>query len=110
MSNYSAGHAAEVRAAEYLRKLGFNIKQLNWKTRYCEIDIVAEKNRRAYFIEVKYRSTAKQGSGLEYVTPAKLRKMRFAAEMWVHDTDWSGEYQLAALGIDGDTFSFVDEL
>lgn len=110
MSNYSAGHAAEVRAAEYLKQRGFSIHELNWRTKFCEIDIVAEKNRRAYFIEVKYRRTDKQGLGLEYVTPAKLRKMQFAAEMWVHTKAWAGEYQLAALGIDGDSFSFVDEL
>lgn len=110
MSNYSTGHDAEARAAQYLEKRGFKILQLNWKTRYCEIDIVADKKDVIYFVEVKYRRTDKQGTGLEYVTSAKLRKMTFAAEMWVSTNQWEGEYQLAAIGIDGDEITFVDEV
>jgi hypothetical protein len=37
-----------------------------------------------YFVEVKYRRTNRQGSGLEYVTAKKLEQMRFAASSWVH--------------------------
>jgi Holliday junction resolvase-like predicted endonuclease len=110
MSNYLTGHSAEVRAAEYLKNLGFKVKELNWKTKYCEIDIIAEKDKAIYFIEVKYRRNNKQGFGLDYVTPKKLRQMRFAAEMWVGNSGWAGEYQLAAVGMDGDAVTFVDEL
>jgi uncharacterized protein (TIGR00252 family) len=109
-SNYAAGHAAEVRAAEYLKQQGFKIVELNWKTRYCEIDIVAEKKKAIYFVEVKYRRNAAQGIGLDYITPKKLNQMRFAAEMWVQNHDWSGDYQLAVVSIDGEDFTFIDEL
>lgn len=110
MSNYSAGHNAEVTAADYLERLGFKILQLNWKTRYCEIDIVAVKSKAIYFIEVKYRNNDKQGHGLDYITVGKLRKMTFAAEMWVNTNQWDGEYQLAAIGIDGRDITFIDEI
>src|SRR5688500_13259101 len=83
MSNYSAGHRAEKTAAEYLTYKGFTVRELNWKTRYCEIDIVAEKNNALYLVEVKSRTNNKQGIGLDYITPKKLRQMQFAAEMWV---------------------------
>ncbi len=99
-----------MRAANYLEQQGFAIIQLNWKTRYCEIDIVAEKNKVIYFVEVKYRQNTKQGRGLDYVTHGKLRKMEFAAEVWVGANNWSGEYQLAAIGMDGDDITFVDEI
>jgi len=110
MSNHAAGHAAEIDAAEYLKGQGFKIRELNWKTRYCEIDIVAEKDKAIYFIEVKYRRNQKQGFGLDYITPKKLGQMRFAAEMWVSNHDWQREYQLAAIGIDGQEITFLDEL
>jgi Holliday junction resolvase-like predicted endonuclease len=110
MSNYFAGHSAEVRAAEYLKSHGYKVKELNWKTKYCEIDIVAEKDKAIYFVEVKSRKNSKQGFGLDYITPSKLRQMRFAAEMWVSNNSWPGEYQLAAIGIDGEEFTFLDEL
>ncbi len=110
MSNYSAGHNAEQRAAEYLKTLGFNILELNWKTRYCEIDVVAKKKKIIYFVEVKYRRNNKQGRGLDYITPSKLRQMRFAAEMWVSDHEWLGQYCLSALGIDAEEFEFIESI
>jgi ribonuclease HII len=109
-SNYQAGHSAELRAAEYLKQQSYKIHELNWKTKYCEIDIVAQKNNAIYFVEVKYRKTDKQGYGLDYITPKKLKQMRFAAEMWVSANHWKNEYQLAAIGIDKDVITFVDEL
>lgn len=109
-TNYQAGHSAEVSAAEHLKQLGFNIVELNWKTKYCEIDIVAEKDKAIYFVEVKYRKNQNQGFGLDYITPKKLNQMRFAAQMWVSNNRWSGEYQLAAVAIDGDEITFLDEL
>lgn len=110
MSNYSAGHSAELRAADFLVEKGFMVTEINWKTRYCEIDIVAEKDKAMYFVEVKYRKNSNQGYGLEYITPKKLNQMRFAAELWVSNNNWSGDYQLAAIGIDGDIITLVDEL
>lgn len=106
-SNYQAGHDAEKRGALYLRRQGFQILQLNWRTRYCEVDIVAQKNRRLYFIEVKARRSQAWGDGLDYITPQKLRRMRFAAELWVYRYGWSGEFQLAGLGVQGNQYDFV---
>ena len=110
MSNYVIGHSAEVKAAEYLEHHNFKIIELNWKTKYCEIDIVAEKDRAIYFVEVKSRQSNKQGFGLDYITPKKLNQMRFAAEMWVSNHGWPGEYQLAAVGIDGDELTFIEDM
>ena len=108
MTNYTTGHEAEQVAAVYLEAQGFNIKDINWKTRYCEIDIIAEKDKTIYFVEVKSRKNSSQGYGLDYVTPKKLQQMRFAAEMWVSQQHWNGPYQLSALGIDSGRFNFVE--
>jgi uncharacterized protein (TIGR00252 family) len=105
-----SGQAAEDEAAHYLQGLGFRIREQNWRTRWCEIDIVAEKAGVVYLVEVKYRRSGYQGSGLDYITPKKLKQMHFAATMWVHDHKWSGDYRLAALAIDGNNCTFVEEL
>jgi uncharacterized protein (TIGR00252 family) len=110
MTSTASGREAEARAVDYLGHQGFKIIEQNWRTRFCEIDIVAQKAQTIYFVEVKYRQTANQGSGIEYITPRKLKQMQFAAESWVHAHSWSGAYQLAALAIDGDNISFLDEL
>jgi len=82
MTTVETGHLAETAAALFLERKGCRIIARNWRTPRCEIDIIAERSGMLYFCEVKYRVRATQGSGLDYITPAKLRQMRFAAESW----------------------------
>jgi len=110
MTNYKTGHDAEKHAAKYLASLGYKIHDLNWKTRFCEIDIVAEKSKTIYFVEVKYRKSSAFGSGLDYITPKKLNQMKFAAEMWVSSHDWKEDYQLAAIELTGPDFKVANYL
>lgn len=110
MTNYRSGHDAEQLAAEYLQSRGYQIRQLNWKTRFCEIDIIAHKASVFWFVEVKSRKNAQQGVGYEYVTPKKLQQMQFAADMWVHENAWQGDYRLAVISVDAGQITFFDEL
>src|SRR5690348_6279133 len=104
MSNYSSGHTAEEYAEKYLNKLGYKTVARNYKTRQYEIDIIAEYNKRLYFIEVKYRQTDKQGTGFDYITPIKLKQMQYAADFWVGQNNWSGEYVLGAIEVTGKNY------
>ncbi len=113
MSTTETGRIAEVKAADYLRAHGYKILERNWRTRWCEVDIIAERKGVVYFVEVKYRASDFQGSGLEYITPAKLRQMHFAAELWVSEHKSEGDYRLAALELSGPGFvvtAWIDEL
>lgn len=78
------GNRAEDEAANYLVRLGHEIIARNWKTKYCEIDIVSYKGGVRYFTEVKYRRQSNQGGGLAAITPKKLAQMRYAAEFYTH--------------------------
>lgn len=98
-TNYSKGHEAEKVAAEYLVSQGYEVIELNWRTRVCEIDIIAKKLKVIYFVEVKSRSSAAYGSGLDYITPKKLEQMRFAARMWVSENKYQGDYELSAIEV-----------
>ena len=51
------GAKAEKHVADYLVRNGFKIVASNWKTKWCEIDIVAKKDECVYFVEVKYRGS-----------------------------------------------------
>ncbi len=102
MTNYSVGHEAEKVAAEYLHKHGFAIKELNWKNSLSEIDIVAEKSKVIYFVEVKYRQNQGQGSGLDYITPKKINQMEFAAKNWTAEHRYDGDYELSAIEVSAD--------
>jgi uncharacterized protein (TIGR00252 family) len=96
------GRAAEDAAAGFLRAKGCDILAQNWRTRWCEIDIVAFRSNTIYFVEVKYRSSVAWGDGLDYITPRKLQQMRFAAEFWCAKYKFGGDYRLAAVALTGD--------
>jgi uncharacterized protein (TIGR00252 family) len=98
------GRHAEQQAADFLGRKGCDIVAQNWRTRWCEIDVVAVRGDMVYFCEVKYRASARYGSGLDYITPKKLQQMRFAAELWVAKHHWRGEYQLCAIEVSGPQF------
>lgn len=108
MSTTSAGRQAETAAANYLLQNGFTILSRNWHTRWCEIDIVAQKKETVYFVEVKYRRTNNWGGGVDYITPKKLQQMQFAAEIWVSSHKWHGDYLLSAIEISGAQFAVGD--
>lgn len=95
------GRLAEDNAVRYLSGCGFKIVAQNWRTRWCEIDIIVTKARIVYFVEVKYRASTQWGSGLDYITPRKLRQMHFAAQFWVATQQFSGDYRLAAIELTG---------
>jgi uncharacterized protein (TIGR00252 family) len=100
MNTSSLGNVGESAAAEYLERHGYEVVERNFRTRQCEIDVVARKGSCIYFVEVKYRGTSSQGTGLEYVTPKKQKQMRFAAEVWMQEHAWEGDAVLSAIEID----------
>lgn len=100
----SMGAVAEEVAANYLVRQGHEIIERNWKTKYCEIDIVSMKDETVYFTEVKYRKRPDQGGGLAAITKKKLDQMKFATEIYkkakqIKDTD----LLLAVISMTGDT-------
>lgn len=106
------GRRGEDAASEYLARQGYTIIDRNWKTKWCEIDIIALKDSRMYFVEVKYRRTQLQGGGVAAITSRKKRQMKFAAEFWLH-TQTLTNASLAVLEVSGDSFEvtyFVDDI
>lgn len=108
MNTTEAGRRAEAVAADFLEHKGCAILERNWRTRWCEIDVIAERSGIVYLCEVKYRRHDHQGSGLDYITPKKLRQMQFAAELWVAKHNWSGDYQLCAIEVSGLSFRITN--
>lgn len=83
MTTRQIGDKGEQAAADWLAADGHEIVARNWRTRYCEIDIVSVKGETLYFTEVKYRKNDDFGDGLAAITAKKQRQMRFAAELFL---------------------------
>ncbi len=107
------GRKAETAAKNYLELRNFKIIEQNWRRPHCEVDIIAKKNGVLHFVEVKYRHNSLQGGGLEAITISKLRQMHRAADTWVEEYKWQGEYVLSAIEITGSNFtvlSFIEHV
>jgi len=99
------GRQAEQAAAEYAQRLGYTVLAQNWRTRWCEIDLIVKKAQVILFVEVKYRRTASFGGGLDYVTSRKLLQMHFAAEFWLAKHQQQAyHYRLAVAEVSGPAF------
>lgn len=97
----SSGKTAEDLAETFLLSKEFKIVTRNFRTRWYEIDIVAEKGKTIHFVEVKYRKSSFYGSGYDYVTPSKQTRLKRAAEMWMSSFNPGGDYQIDVLSVVG---------
>jgi len=77
------GPWGEMLAAEYLKKKRYKIIAGNYRSRYGEIDLIAQTRKEIVFVEVKLRKSASYVLAREYVGPEKQRRIRATAEYWL---------------------------
>ena len=77
------GAWGEAQAAAFLQSKGARITARNYRTRYGELDIIAEQGGCLRFVEVKTRQDARFARACEAVTPRKQEKLRITAELWL---------------------------
>lgn len=85
------GARGEQLAVEHLGGLGMTILARNWRCRYGELDVIAAEadGRAVVFVEVKTRTGDGFGGLPEAVTPAKVRRIRRLAGLWLAQQDHS---------------------
>ena len=84
-SRTELGAHGEQLAVEHLRALGLRILDRNWRCRYGELDVIASDDAvgAVVFVEVKTRTGDGFGGLPEAVTPAKVRRLRRLAGLWL---------------------------
>ena len=78
-SRQKFGEKSESIAASYLKKQGYKIIELNYRTKLGEIDIIAKESGTIAFIEVKARRSGQFGNPKWAVTPKKQKKISMVA-------------------------------
>jgi putative endonuclease len=81
------GVEGEALAARELERLGLAILAHRYRTRFGEIDLIAQDGRTVVFVEVKARRSARFGSAAEAVPVWKQRRL---AAMALDYLAWSG--------------------
>lgn len=86
MKNIRKGAAGEIFAASLLRNEGYRILARNYRTKFGEIDIIAEKNGCIHFVEVKTRAKNPNFSPIHAINNEKRRHIRNAAKIYLIKT------------------------
>lgn len=84
------GQIGENAAADVLRAKGYRILRQNYRCRYGEIDIIAERGGDVSFVEVKTRQSLNYGRPCEAVTVEKRGHMRRAAHCYLEEMKEKG--------------------
>ncbi|MCB0753945.1 MAG: YraN family protein [Flavobacteriales bacterium] len=93
------GVRGEQLAEEHLKKKGYSILDLNWRSGKNELDIVARIADTAVFVEVKTRSTAFFGDPSEAVSIGKQRRVIQAANDYLeqHELDLEARFDVISI-------------
>lgn len=83
------GNKAEDEAAKYLKTKGYKILERNYLCPLGEVDIIAQKDGRVIFVEVKQRSSYDFGGAAAAVTKAKQNKVAKAAVSYLKKSNLS---------------------
>ena len=96
------GQRGEDAAAQFVMARGWRVVDRNWRCAQGEIDLVAldPSARDLVVIEVKTRSSARYGSGVEAVTARKAARLRRLAAQWLAEHPGAGDEPVEAVRID----------
>ena len=83
MNTTEIGRWGETEVARYLEKQGYTIVEKNYRTRFGEIDLIAQKGKIVAFVEVKLRSSSDFARGIEAVDRTKIQKILVTAGNWI---------------------------
>lgn len=90
------GDSAEDRVANALIARGWTVLARNWVCAGGEIDLIACKGQALRFVEVK----ARRDLETEVISPAQVRRLRRAADLWLGDSSQAWDEACFALVID----------
>jgi len=85
--NLEFGKQAESAAVKFLKSQGYKLIRRNYKTKFSEIDIVAEDKGVICFVEVKARHTKLFGEPAEAVCAVKQRQISKAAICYLKENN-----------------------
>jgi putative endonuclease len=108
-SSRGAGARAEDRAAARLRHEGYRIVDRNFRCRLGELDIVAEDGDTLVFVEVRSRASARYGSALQAISPAKRRQVARVAQVYLAARRCAQPCRFDVVGITGDDVVLIKD-
>ncbi|MEZ4977933.1 MAG: YraN family protein [Chitinophagales bacterium] len=93
------GKKGEDRAYFYLKNKAYKILERNYKVDKSEIDIIAEKDKKIVFIEVKTRTSIAFGNPESFLSSAQKNRIIKLAAYYLEETQFEGEIRFDIIAI-----------
>ena len=97
--NLKTGQIGEEIAKKYLKNKGYKILEQNVKSKFGEIDIVAQHKKELVIVEARTKIGDMYGTPEESLTKKKLHKLKLNAISYVARKKWKGDYRVDAVCI-----------
>ncbi len=99
LDHIQVGKEGELIAKGYLQNKGYKILEQNYKTRFAEIDLVAEFKKELVFVEVRTKIGESFGAPEDTINKQKLWKILQNAKAYSAFKNWQGPARIDAVCI-----------
>lgn len=99
LNNLKIGNIGEKAACSFLKKSGYKIIKKNYRKKFGEIDIIAEKDGDVSFVEVKTRSSNDYGTPCQAVNKAKQERIIKTAKAYIIENSLDKNYTFDVIEI-----------
>src|ERR1035437_6138311 len=93
------GKNGELLAKQFLESTGYEILDENWTFGKSEVDLIAYRDKKIIFVEVKTRSNNNFGEPEDFVDTAKEQQMEIAADEYISLMSFDGDIRFDIISI-----------
>ncbi len=93
------GKIGEEIARKFLKKQGYKIIEQNYRTKYAEIDLIAQIKNNLVFVEVRTKVGENFGTPEETINKKKMKKLLGNATAYTAFKKWNGSCRIDAVCI-----------
>jgi putative endonuclease len=101
------GKSWEEAAQTYLERHGLVLIESNFRCKLGEIDLIMRDGQTLVFVEVRQRAAGGQVSAAASITPAKIRRLVRAAQVYLQRLQRLPPCRFDVVAIDGNTFDWI---
>ena len=103
----SLGRDWEQTALRYLKRQGLSFIEANFTCKGGEIDLIMRDGDTLVFVEVRQRADSKHGGAAASITPAKIRRLVRAAQVYLLRFPRVPPCRFDVIAIDGDHLAWL---
>ena len=101
------GHGWEQAAHDHLRRHGLKPVERNFRCKGGEIDLIMRDGATLVFVEVRQRANSEHGGAAASITPAKIRRLVIAAQVYLLRFPVTPPCRFDVVAIDGEHLEWL---